>query len=63
MNKGGYGNYYPPFSLRVPEELLEKIKYIALKNRRSANKEMEYVLGLYVEDWEKNNEEIEIDIK
>ncbi len=53
------GNYYPPFSLRVSEELLEKIKYIASKNKRSANKEIEFVLEQYVEKFEKMNGEIE----
>lgn len=53
------GNYYPPFSLRVSEELLEKIKYIASKNKRSANKEIEFVLEQYVENFEKLNGEIE----
>ena len=53
------GNYYPPFSLRVSEELLEKIKYIASKNKRSANKEIEFVLEQYVENYEKVNGEIE----
>lgn len=52
------GNYYPPFSLRVSEELLEKIKYIASKNKRSANKEIEFVLEQYVEAYEKANGEI-----
>lgn len=50
------GNYYPPFSLRIPEELLEKVKIISNKNKRSANKEMEYIIQSHVEDWEKNNE-------
>lgn len=49
------GNYYPPFSLRIPEELLEKIKKIAAHNKRSANKEIEYILQEYVNKWELNN--------
>ena len=49
------GNYYTPFSLRISEELLEKIKLIAVQNKRSANKEMEYALTKYVEAWEKKN--------
>lgn len=55
------GNYYPPFSLRVSEELLEKIKFIAAKNKRSANKEIEFVLEQYVEKFEKLNGNIEIE--
>ena len=37
-------NYYTPFSLRISEELLAKLKVIAVRNKRSANKEMEYAL-------------------
>jgi len=55
------GNYFSPFPLRIPEELIEKIKYIANKHKRSANKEMEYVLHSYVEDWEKNHGKISVD--
>ncbi len=43
------GNYYTPFSLRIPDELLEAIKEVAKKNKRSANKEIEYALQQYVE--------------
>jgi len=49
------GNYYPPFSLRIPEELIEKVKGIAMENKRSANKELEYIIQAYVENWEKQN--------
>ena len=43
------GNYYTPFSLRIPDELLDAIKIIAKGNKRSANKEIEYALQLYIE--------------
>lgn len=36
-------NYYTPFSLRVSEALLEKIKQTAATNKRSANKEVEFI--------------------
>lgn len=49
------GNYYPPFSLRISETLLDKIKYIAEENKRSANKEIEYILEQYVKKYEKEN--------
>ena len=55
------GNYYTPFSLRVTEELLAKIKVIAVRNKRSANKEMEYALERYVESFEERHGEIQID--
>ena len=56
----GTGNYFAPFSLRIPEELIEKIKHIASVNKRSANKEMEYILQSYAEDWEKTHEKINL---
>ena len=54
------GNYFQPFSLRVPEEIIEKIKVIAMKNKRSANKEMEFALQEYINSWEKREGEIRI---
>lgn len=54
-------NYYPPFSLRVSEELLSKIKAIANINKRSANKEIEFILECYVRDFEKEHGKIEIE--
>ena len=52
-------NYYTPFSLRVSEELLEKIKTIAAVNKRSANKEIEYALEQYVRTFETEHGRIE----
>ena len=49
------GNYYQPFSVRVPEELLDKIKRLAGMNKRSANKQVEFILEKYVEEWEGEN--------
>ena len=54
-------NYYTPFSLRVSEQLLSKIKVIAVRNKRSANKEIEFALEEYVKAFEKRHGEIEID--
>lgn len=48
-------NYYTPFSLRVSEELLDKIKYIAAQNKRSANKEIEFVLEQYVREYDRQH--------
>ena len=42
------GNYFTPFSLRISEELLEKIKKIAESNKRSTNKEIEYILESHI---------------
>ena len=52
-------NYYTPFSLRISEELLGKIKQIAVQNKRSANKEIEFVLERYVREYEAQHGEIE----
>lgn len=49
------GQYYTPFSLRISEELLGKVKMIAVKNKRSTNKEIEYVLEQYVKEYEKTH--------
>ncbi|MBP3327941.1 MAG: Arc family DNA-binding protein [Clostridia bacterium] len=55
------GNYYPPFSLRVSEDLLDKVKYIAENNKRSANKEIEFALEQYVKTFEAENGKINIE--
>lgn len=54
------GNNYSPFPLRVSEDFIYKIKYIARKNKRSANKELEYMLEKYIESFEAEHGEIEI---
>lgn len=54
-------NYYTPFSLRVSEELVSKMKIIAIRNKRSANKEMEYALEQYVKAFEKEYGEVNIE--
>ena len=46
------GNYYSPFSLRVSEELISKIKSVARHNKRSANKELEYAIEKYVAEYD-----------
>lgn len=54
-------NYYTPFSLRISEELLAKVKVIAVRNKRSANKEMEFALEQYVRSFEERHGEIAIE--
>jgi len=56
------GNYYSPFSLRVSEELLEKVKKIAGMNKRSANKEIEFIIEQYVKHYEAEHGVILVDI-
>lgn len=55
------GNYYSPFSLRISENLMDKIKYIASQNKRSANKEIEFILEQHIQEYEKTNGEIPLD--
>ena len=54
-------NYFAPFSLRVSEELLDKIKHIAAQNKRSANKEIEFVLEQYVREYETQHGQIRLE--
>lgn len=52
------GNYYPPFSLRVSEEIIAKMKAIGRAHRRSATKEMEVALEAYIAAYERDHGEI-----
>ena len=54
------GNYYAPFSLRISETLITKLKIIAIENKRSTNKEMEYALEKYVNEYEKAHWEVPV---
>lgn len=51
---------YPMFGLRIPRELLDKLKYIADYNGRSANKEIEQLIIKHVNNFEKENGPINI---
>ena len=53
-------NYFSPFSLRVSEEMIGKIKIIAAKNHRPANKEMEVALERYIAAYEQEHGPIEV---
>ena len=54
------GNYYAPFSLLISETLITKLKIIAIENKRSTNKEMEYALEKYVNEYEKAHGEVPV---
>lgn len=45
MSGGKHNN--PQFGLRIPEKLMDKLKYIAEYNGRSANREIELTPGAY----------------
>lgn len=55
---GTYKN--PHFALRIPRELLDKIRYIAEVNARSTNREIELLIRNYVTEYEKSNGPIEV---
>ena len=48
----------PHFAIRIPEELLFKIKYIAEYNARSANREIETLIRDHVSEFEKAHGQI-----
>lgn len=50
----------PRFTLRTEKENLEKLNYIAQKENRSDNKELEYILLKYIREYEKANGTIEL---
>ncbi len=54
------GKYDIPFSLRISEELLNKVKYTAKMHSRSTNKEMEFILKRYIYNYEKQFGQIEL---
>lgn len=48
----------PRYTLRMPQILLDKIRYIAAENGRSANKEIELMIKKRIKDYEQENGEI-----
>lgn len=46
---------HPNFALRIPVETMNKLKYIAEYNGRSANREIEYVINQHIKEFEKEN--------
>ena len=44
--------------IRIDEELYKDIKYYAIKENRSINKEIEYILKLYIEEQERKEDSI-----
>lgn len=54
-------NYYTPFSLRVSEQLISKLKVISTQHKRSTNKEIEFALEKYVNEYEMKNGSITVE--
>ena len=43
------------YGLRIPSEIMDKLKYIANRNGRSANKEIEQLILKHIDTWEKTH--------
>ena len=56
-----YGKYKNPhFALRIPRDQLDKLKYIAEANARSANREIELLIRKHIADYESEHGVIEV---
>ncbi|VBB07552.1 arc-type ribbon-helix-helix [Lucifera butyrica] len=51
----------PRFTIRTDPKLIQKVRYIAAGNGRSANKEIERLLKIFVSNYEKKHGEIKFD--
>lgn len=51
----------PRYTLRVPQEYLDKIRYIAEENGRSANKEIELMLKERIKTYESEHGTISLE--
>jgi len=51
---------YPQYALRISEATMDKLKYIARHNGRSANKEIEQLILAHINAFEKENGEISL---
>lgn len=50
----------PRYTLRIPQEYLDKIRYIAEEEGRSANREIELMIKRRINDYEKERGEIKL---
>lgn len=51
----------PRYTLRIPKDYLDKIRYIAGENGRSANKEIELMIKQRIKEYESQNGPIPLD--
>lgn len=51
----------PHYALRIPTETMNKLKYIAEYNGRSANKEIEQLILAHISAFQKEHGEITLD--
>lgn len=49
-----------PTMLRLPDEVYEKVRYLAYVERRSINLEIEHALGVYIEAYEREHGTIKL---
>lgn len=49
---------HPHYALRIPETIMDKLKYIAGRNGHSANKEIEQLILDHISAYEKQHGEI-----
>ena len=51
----------PQYGLRIPKEIMDKLKYIANYSGRSANKEIEQLILAHIKGWEREHGPIPFD--
>lgn len=51
---------HPQYGLRIPEDLMDKLKYIAEYNGRSANREIEQLIRAHIARFEQKHGQIEL---
>ena len=51
------------FTLRLEEAMLSKLGYISTQNKRSINNQIEVLLEKFIEDFEKDNGKIPVDLE
>jgi predicted DNA-binding protein len=51
----------PQYALRIPTNTMDKLKYIAEYNGRSANKEIEQLILAHIADYEQKHGQISLD--
>lgn len=51
----------PHYALRIQSKTMDKLKYIADRNGRSANKEIEQLILKHIQEWESENGPISFD--
>lgn len=45
----------PQFTLRIPQEQLDKLRYVSEYNARSCNRELELLIRIHIEQFEKEH--------